>query len=105
MHSIPLVFAVLSFLVTSAISSPLHPLPSLYSPSDVNFTLNFESKNVKAGSQNNTLFVACTYYLAYTALIGSECVKCGPGNYNSKKSLEDGYLEYLSEETSAINAT
>ena len=105
MNSIPLVFAALSFLVTSALSSPLHPLPSLSSASDVNFTLNFGSYNVKAGSQNNTLIVACTYNLAYTALIGSECVKCGPGNYNSKKSLEDGYLEYLSVETSAINGT
>jgi len=29
-------------------------------------------------------------------------VGCGLGNYNSTKSLEDGYLEYVSKETSVM---
>ena len=45
-----------------------------------------------------------SFDIAYTALIGSECIRCGPGSYNSKKSLEDGYLEYLSNETSVLDA-
>ena len=47
---------------------------------------------VRAGSLNNTLSVIYSFDIAYTALIGSECISCGLGNYNSAKSLEDGYL-------------
>ena len=38
-------------------------------------------------------------------MIGSECRICGLGNYNSAKSLEDGYLEFSTNETSVIEAT
>ena len=57
---------------------------------------------MRAGSLNSTLSVIYSFDIAYTALIGSECVRCGPGNYNSTKSLEDGYLEYVSKETSVM---
>lgn len=42
---------------------------------------------------------------AFTALIGSECYNCGLGNYNSEKSLKDGYLEYVSKETSVMEVS
>jgi hypothetical protein len=38
-------------------------------------------------------------------LIGSECFECGVGNYNSRKSLEDGYLEFLTNEPIDIEVT
>lgn len=57
---------------------------------------------MRAGSLNSTLSVIYSFDIAYTALIGSECVRCGPGKYNSTKSLEDGYLEYVSKETSVM---
>ena len=57
---------------------------------------------MRAGSLNSTLSVIYSFDIAYTALIGSECVGCGLGNYTSTKSLEDGYLEYVSKETSVM---
>ena len=50
---------------------------------------------VLAGSQNSTLSVIYSFDIGYTALVGSKCFNCGPGKYNSTKSLEDGYLEYV----------
>ena len=38
-------------------------------------------------------------------MIGSECIRCGPGNYNSKKALEDGYLVYVDNETSVMEVS
>ena len=60
---------------------------------------------MRAGSLNNTLNVIYSFDIAYTALIGSECVNCGLANYNSKKSLEDGYLEYVTNETSVMEVS
>ena len=60
---------------------------------------------VRAGSLNNTLSVIYSFDISYTALIGSECIRCGLANYNSTKSLEDGYLEYVSKETTVIEVS
>jgi hypothetical protein len=115
MRCIPIVSAALSVLLTPALSTPLsNPLqflssfPSLSQASGVNFTFNATERSltkVRAGSLNNTLTVIYSFDIAYTALIGSECISCGLGNYNSTKSLEDGYLEYVAKETSVMEVS
>ena len=115
MRSILLVSAALSVLLTPALSTPLsnplHFLPSFSSlsqpSSGVNFTFDATGKyitRVWAGSENNTLSVSYSFDLPFTVLIGSEC-KCGLGNYNSTKSLEDGYLEYVTQEITVMEVS
>ena len=113
MRRILLAFAALSVLLTAALSAPLHLETSLANLSqaisgdaDLKLTaIDRATTQVRAGSQNFTVSIMYSFDIAFTAMIGSECIRCGPGNYNSKKALEDGYLEYVDNQTSVMEVS
>ena len=52
---------------------------------------------------NGTLNLTASFDSDFLALVGPDCVRCGTKQYDSNRSLTEGYLKYTSKDEKQIH--